>query len=108
MRKPARQGSELANKGAYIDVSDRSLQAKLTQEAKITSASFLSEVIFAFGGFVSGLKSARTVLFRDRPRAFLCFGLAFQRLRMSTPTALNARKAAALTTTTHAPAGMFS
>ena len=31
-----------------MDVSDRSLQAKLTQEAKITSASFLSEVIFTF------------------------------------------------------------
>ena len=38
-----------------MDVSDRSLQAKLTQEAKITSACFLSEVIFAFGGFVSAL-----------------------------------------------------
>ena len=38
-----------------MDVSDRSLQAKLTQEAKITSASFLSEVIFAFGGFVNAL-----------------------------------------------------
>ena len=32
-----------------MDVSDRSLQAMLTQEAKITSASFLSEVIFALG-----------------------------------------------------------
>ena len=38
-----------------MDVSDRSLQAKLTQEAKITSASFLSEVIFTFGGFISAL-----------------------------------------------------
>ncbi len=38
-----------------MDVSDRSLQAKLTQEAKITSACSLSEVIFAFGGFVSAL-----------------------------------------------------
>ena len=39
-----------------MDVSNRSLQAKPTQEAKITSACFLSEVIFAFGGFVSGLE----------------------------------------------------
>ena len=38
-----------------MDVSDRSLQAMLTQEAKITSASFLSEVIFAFGGFINAL-----------------------------------------------------
>ena len=38
-----------------MDVSDRSLQAMLTQEAKITSACSLSEVIFAFGGFVSAL-----------------------------------------------------
>ena len=39
-----------------MGVSDRSLQAKLTQEAKITSASFLSEVIFAFGGFIDALR----------------------------------------------------
>ena len=39
-----------------MDVSDRGLQAKLTQEAKITSACFLSEVIFAFGGFVNALR----------------------------------------------------
>ena len=39
-----------------MDVSDRSLQAKLTQEAKITSASLLSEVIFAFGGFINALE----------------------------------------------------
>ena len=38
-----------------MDVSDRGLQAKLTQEAKITSACFPSEVIFAFGGFVNAL-----------------------------------------------------
>ena len=44
-----------------MDVSDRSLQAMLTQEAKITSASFLSEVIFAFGGFVNALKPKRTI-----------------------------------------------
>ena len=38
-----------------MDVSDRSLQAKLTQKAKITSACLLSEVIFAFGGFIDAL-----------------------------------------------------
>ena len=42
-----------------MDVSDRGLQAKLTQEAKITSACFLSEVIFAFGGFVNALGGRR-------------------------------------------------
>ena len=44
-----------------MDVSDRSLQAKLTQEAKITSASFLSEVIFAFGGFIGAPAPDRAV-----------------------------------------------
>ena len=32
-----------------MHISDRSLQAKLTQKAKITFACFLPEVIFAFG-----------------------------------------------------------
>ncbi len=41
-----------------MDVSDRSLQAMLTQEAKITSACSLSEVIFAFGGFGNALSPA--------------------------------------------------
>ena len=40
-----------------MDVSDRSLQVKLTQEAKITSTCFLSEVIFAFGSFFNALKA---------------------------------------------------
>ena len=31
LKKPARQGSKVANKGAYIDVSDRNLQQQLTQ-----------------------------------------------------------------------------
>ena len=31
LRKPARQGSKAANKGAYMDVSDRNLQSQLTQ-----------------------------------------------------------------------------
>ena len=48
-----------------MDVSDRSLQAKLTQEAKITSASFLSEVIFAFGGFINAL--GRPPIWGGRP-----------------------------------------
>ncbi len=55
LKKPARQGSKAANKGAYTDVSDRNLQPKLTQQAK-TSSIFLSfDEIFALAGFVSGL-----------------------------------------------------
>ena len=53
-----------------MDVSDRSLQAKLTQEAKITSASFPSGVIFAFGGFGNALAAPG-----------LCRGRFFARLR---------------------------
>ena len=30
LKKPARQGSKAANKGAYTDVSDRNLQPQLT------------------------------------------------------------------------------
>ena len=55
MRKPARQGSELAGKGAYIDVSDRRLHVQLTQEAKIAPDFSLFRAIFAFAGFVSAL-----------------------------------------------------
>ena len=55
MRKPARQESKLAGKGAYIDVSDRSLQVQLTLEAKIASDFSLVRAIFAFAGFVSAL-----------------------------------------------------
>ena len=55
MIKPARQGSKLAAKGAYIDVSDRKLHVQLTQEAKIASASSFIRAIFAFAGFVSAL-----------------------------------------------------
>ena len=58
MRKPARQGSKLAGKGAYIDVSDRRLHVQLTQEAKITSDFSLIRAIFAFAGFVSALSFA--------------------------------------------------
>ena len=55
LKKPARQGSKLAARGAYIDVSDRRLQAPLTRQAKIPSALLLSEGVFVFAGFVSGL-----------------------------------------------------
>ena len=58
LKKPARQGSKLAAKGAYIDVSDRRLQAPLTLQAKIPSALLLSEGVFVFAGFVSGLRYA--------------------------------------------------
>ena len=56
LKNHARRGSKLAGKGAYTDVSDRRLQVLLTTQAKITSNSFLFEVIFALAGFVSGLK----------------------------------------------------
>jgi len=36
-KKPARQGSKAANKGAYMDVSDRNLQPPLTLQVKIPS-----------------------------------------------------------------------
>jgi len=55
---PARQGSKLAGKGAYIDVSDRSLQVQLTKQAKISPFSSFGE-IFAFAGFVSSLGPAK-------------------------------------------------
>ena len=55
-RKPASQGSDPAVKGAYIDVSDRSLQVQLTLEAKITADSSLVRAIFVFAGFVSALE----------------------------------------------------
>ena len=35
MRKPASQGSKLADKGTYLNASDRRLQVQLTQEARI-------------------------------------------------------------------------
>ena len=57
LKKPARQGRKLAGKGAYTDVSNRSLQVHLTQQAKIPSNFPLFGGIFAFAGFVSGLKS---------------------------------------------------
>ena len=44
-----------------MDVSGQILQAMLTRDAKITSAYFLSEVIFALGGSVSAL-SARLLV----------------------------------------------
>ena len=57
LRNLARQGNKLADKGAYINVSDCRLQVQLTQQAKIPSNLSSFEGIFAFAGFVSGLKS---------------------------------------------------
>ena len=56
LKKRARQGSKPAAKGAYTDVSNRRLQARLTRQARIPSAFLVSEGIFAFAGFVSGLR----------------------------------------------------
>jgi len=54
-RKPARQGSKAANKGAYSDVSDRHLQLQLTTKAKILTSLELFFRIFAFVGFIDNL-----------------------------------------------------
>ena len=56
LRKPARQGSKLADKGAYTGVSDRRLQVKLTTEAEIASEFYWARTISAFAGFVSALR----------------------------------------------------
>ena len=54
MRKPARQGSKLADKGAFLNASDRKLQVRLTQEAQIVPPVFLLfRAIFAFADFAS-------------------------------------------------------
>jgi len=55
LKKPARQGRKLAGKGAYMDVSNRSLQVNLTRQAKTPLNSLSFEGVFAFAGFVSGL-----------------------------------------------------
>ena len=39
MKKPAKQGSKLAGKGASLDASDRGPLAQLAREAKIASDS---------------------------------------------------------------------
>ncbi len=57
LKNHARRESKLAGKGAYTDVSNRSLQVQLTKQEKIPSNSLLLEGIFAFAGFVSGLKA---------------------------------------------------
>ena len=62
MRKPASQGSKLASKGAYMDVSDRRMQVQLTPEAKIATDFFFIGAIFAFVDFVSAL--ARLLFFQ--------------------------------------------
>ncbi len=56
LKKAARQGNKPADKGAYLGVSDRSLPARLTQQAKIPSTALSFEGIFAFVGFVSALR----------------------------------------------------
>ena len=55
VRKLASQGSKLASKGAYINVSDRRMQVQLTPEAKIVSDFNLIRAIFAVVGFISAL-----------------------------------------------------
>jgi len=57
LKNLARQESKLADKGSYIDVSNRRLQVQLTQQAKISPTLFLFGGIFAFAGFVSGLRA---------------------------------------------------
>ena len=57
LKKLARQGSKAANQGAYLDVSGRNLQPLLTQQAKMPTDFFISVGIFAFAGFVNGLKN---------------------------------------------------
>ena len=66
MRKPASQGSKLASKGAYMDVSDRRMQVQLTQEAKIASDFLYIRAIFAVAGFVSALGRAAGNVARSR------------------------------------------
>src|SRR5699024_6777364 len=55
------QGSKLASKGAYIDVSDRRMQVQLTPEAKIAPDFLFIRAIFAVVGFVSALKRPHRV-----------------------------------------------
>ena len=62
---PARQGSELANKETYLNVSDRRLQVTLTPQAKTASSLFFSEAVFAFAGFISALSAVS----QSAPRA---------------------------------------
>ena len=56
MRKPASQGSGLADKGSFTDVSDRRLQVQLAQEAKIATDFHFIKAIFAVVGFVSAMR----------------------------------------------------
>ena len=85
LKNPARQGSKLAAKGAYIDVSDRRLQVQLTQQAKIPSALLLSEGIFVFAGICQ----------RSEPSMFFMNGslrndyIAPQTMRHNNPLSVN-------------------
>jgi len=62
VRKPARQGSKIAKKGAYIDVRDRILQPLLTMKAKKPTNFLLSIGFFAFVGFIDGLCKAPQIV----------------------------------------------
>ena len=62
-----------------MDVSDRSLQVLLTQQAKILTTLLLFIRIFAFAGFVRGLsactvcrrlKTSFNVLYKKKPNQF--------------------------------------
>jgi len=55
LKNLARQGSKLAGKGAYMDVSYRRRQVQLTLQAKIPSTFSFFEGIFAFAGLVNSL-----------------------------------------------------
>ncbi|MBQ9951354.1 MAG: hypothetical protein IJO98_04355, partial [Clostridia bacterium] len=74
LRNLARQGNKLADKGAYINVSDCRLQVQMTQQAKIPSILSSFEGIFAFAGFVSGLRAAAGNLQRPRRSIVNPFG----------------------------------
>ena len=52
------QGSKLASKEAYMDVSDRRMQVQLTQEARIASDFSYIRAILAVVGFVSALAAS--------------------------------------------------
>ena len=59
MQKPASQGSKLAGKGTYRDVSNRRGRVRAADaERKKLPLIFLIRTIFAFAGFVSNLKRA--------------------------------------------------
>jgi len=60
LKKPASQGSQIANKGAYLHISDRNMQLQLTMKAKISTIFNSIRGIFAFAGFVSRLSDGKS------------------------------------------------